>query len=82
MEPEVAEMNMLRGSLGVMWMIGSGMSPSEEHRRIWGKKKKKARPRWFGHVQRRDSDYMRKMMLEGDKDTEIKIQRTVLDGNN
>lgn len=41
MEPEVAEMNMLRGSLGVMWMIGSGMSPSEEHRRIWGKKKKR-----------------------------------------
>lgn len=65
---EVAEMNMLRGSLGVTWMIGSGMSPSEEQRMIWSKKKNEgmARLRWFGHVHRRDSDCISKMMLEGD----------------
>ena len=56
-ELEVAEVKMLRFSLGVMRMdrIRNEFIKETAHVRCFGEKVRDARLRWFGHVQRRDS---------------------------
>ena len=57
-ESEVAEVKMLRFFLGE-W-IGSGMIT---HIRCFGEKVREARLIWFGHVQRRDREYISRRMM-------------------
>ena len=67
-EMEVAEMKMLRFSLGVTRMdrIRNGYIRGTAHVRGFGDKVREARLRWFGHVQRRDSEYIGRRMLSFD----------------
>ena len=64
-ELEVAEMKMLRFSLGVTGMdrIRNESIRGTAHVRGFGDKVREARLRWFGHVQRRDSEYIGRRML-------------------
>ena len=64
-ELEVAEMKMLRFSLGVTRMdrIRNEYIRGTAHVRGFGDKVREARLRWFGHVQRRDSEYIGRRML-------------------
>lgn len=64
-ELEVAEMKMLRFSLGVTRMdrIRNEYIRGTAHVRGFGDKVREARLRWFGHVQRRDNDYIGRRML-------------------
>ena len=64
-ELEVAEMKMLRFSLGVTRMdrIRNEYIRGTAHVRCFGEKVREARLRWFGHVQRRDSEYIGRRML-------------------
>ena len=64
-ELEVAEMKMLRFSLGVTRMdrIRNEHVRGTAHVRRFGDKVREARLRWFGHVQRRDSEYIGNRML-------------------
>ncbi|WP_139267332.1 reverse transcriptase domain-containing protein, partial [Escherichia coli] len=64
-ELEVAELKMLRFSLGVTRMdrIRNEDIRGTAHVRCFGEKAREARLRWFGHVQRRDSEYIGKRML-------------------
>ncbi|OKP64685.1 hypothetical protein A8A03_01925 [Escherichia coli] len=56
---------MLRFSLGVTRMdrIRNEDIRGTAHVRCFGEKAREARLRWFGHVQRRDSEYIGKRML-------------------
>ncbi|XP_048056909.1 uncharacterized protein LOC125274573 [Megalobrama amblycephala] len=62
---EVAELKMLRFSLGVTRMdrIRNEYIRGTAHVRCFGDKVREARLRWFGHVQRRESEYIGKRML-------------------
>ena len=64
-ELEVAETKMLRFSLGVTKMdrIRNEYIRGTAHVRCFGDKAREARLRWFGHVQRRDSEYIGRRML-------------------
>ena len=64
-ELEAAEMKMLRFSLGVTRMdrIRNEFIRGTAHVRRFGDKVREARLRWFGHVQRRDSEYIGRRML-------------------
>ncbi|XP_016321114.1 uncharacterized protein LOC107672441 isoform X3 [Sinocyclocheilus anshuiensis] len=64
-ELEVAELKMLRFSLGVTRMdrIRNEYIRGTAHVRCFGDKVREARLRWFGHVQRRESEYIGKRML-------------------
>ena len=64
-ELEVAETKMLRFSLGVTKMdrIRNEYIRGTAHVRCFGDKVREARLRWFGHVQRRDSEYIGRRML-------------------
>ena len=64
-ELEVAEMKMLRFSLGVTRMdrIRNEYIRGTAHVRGFGDKVREARLRWFGHVLRRDSEYIGRRML-------------------
>ncbi|XP_058483140.1 uncharacterized protein LOC131458247 [Solea solea] len=64
-ELEVAEMKMLRFSLGVTKMdrIRNESIRRTAHVRCFGDKVREPRMRWFGHVQRRDSEYIGRRML-------------------
>ncbi|KAI5100192.1 von Willebrand factor A domain-containing protein 5A isoform X4, partial [Silurus meridionalis] len=65
MELEVAELKMLRFSLGVTTMdrIRNEFIRGTAHVGCFGDKVRKARLRWFGHVQRRDMNYIGRRML-------------------
>ena len=62
---EVAEAKMLRISLGVMrWdMIRKQYIRGTEHVRCFGEKVRESRLRWFGHEQKRDSEYIGRRMM-------------------
>ncbi|KAI5628469.1 receptor tyrosine-protein kinase erbB-3 precursor [Silurus asotus] len=62
---EVAELKMLRFSLGVTTMnkIRNEFIRGTAHVRCFGDKVREARLRWFGHVQRRDMNYIGRRML-------------------
>ncbi|XP_051793650.1 uncharacterized protein LOC127530564 [Acanthochromis polyacanthus] len=64
-ELEVAELKMLRFSLGVTRMdrIRNEYIRGTAHVRGFGDKIREARLRWFGHVQRRESEYIGRRML-------------------
>ncbi|KAI5085367.1 hypothetical protein C0J45_23151, partial [Silurus meridionalis] len=64
-EPEVAELKMLRFSLGVTRMdrIRNKFIRGTAHVGCFGDKVREARLRWFGHVQRRDMNYTGRRML-------------------
>ncbi|RJG11798.1 hypothetical protein D4A39_16960, partial [Alcanivorax profundi] len=64
-ELEVAELKMLRFSLGVTRMdrIRNEYIRGTAHVRRFRDKIREARLRWFGHVQRRESEYIGKRML-------------------
>ena len=64
-ELEVAEMKMLRFSLGVTRKdrIRNEYIRGTVHVRGFGDKVREARKRWFGHVQRSDSEYIGRRML-------------------
>lgn len=65
-ELEVAELKMLRFSLGVTRLdrIRNEFIRGTAHVGCFGKKVREARLRWFGHVQRRDSEYIGRKMLK------------------
>lgn len=65
-ELEVAELKMLRFSLGVSRMdrIRNEVIRGTTQTGRFGEKAREARLRWFGHVQRRDSPYIGRRMLE------------------
>ena len=54
---------MLKFSLGVTRMDRNKYIRGKAHVRGFGDKAKEARLRWFGHVQRRDSEYVGRRML-------------------
>ena len=64
-ELEVAELKMLRFSLGVTRMdrIRNEDIRGTAHVRCFGDKVREARLRWFGHVQRRNCEYISRRML-------------------
>ncbi|XP_051814292.1 serine/threonine-protein kinase NLK isoform X2 [Acanthochromis polyacanthus] len=64
-ELEVAELKMLRFSLGVTRMdkIRIEYIRGTAHVRGFGDKVRESRLRWFGHVQRRESEYIGRRML-------------------
>ncbi|KAK2899617.1 hypothetical protein Q8A73_012746 [Channa argus] len=64
-ELEVAELKMLRLSLGVTRMdrIRNEYIRGTAHVRCFGDKVREARLRWFGHVQRRNCEYIGRRML-------------------
>ncbi|KAK2917518.1 hypothetical protein Q8A73_004265 [Channa argus] len=64
-ELEVAELKMLRFSLGVTRMdrIRNEDIRGTAHVRCFGDKVREARLRWFGHVQRRNCEYIGRRML-------------------
>ncbi|KAI5090197.1 hypothetical protein C0J45_20332, partial [Silurus meridionalis] len=64
-ELEVAELKMLRFSLGVTRMdkIRNEFIRGTAHVGCFGDNVREARLRWFGHVQRRDMDYIGRRML-------------------
>ncbi|KAI5612237.1 hypothetical protein C0J50_0905, partial [Silurus asotus] len=64
-ELEVAELKMLRFSLGVTRMdkIRNEFIRGTAHVRCFGDKVREARLRWFGHVQRGDMNYIGRRML-------------------
>ncbi|KAK3512256.1 hypothetical protein QTP70_002279 [Hemibagrus guttatus] len=65
-ELEVAELKMLRFSLGVTRLdrIRNEYIRGTAHFGRLGDKVRKARLRWFGHVQRRESEYIGRRMLD------------------
>ncbi|KAK2849596.1 hypothetical protein Q5P01_009430 [Channa striata] len=65
-EMETAEMKMLRFSLGVTRLdrIRNEFIRGTAHVACVSNKVREARLRWFGHVQRRDSEYIGRRMLE------------------
>ncbi|KAK3511278.1 hypothetical protein QTP70_034775 [Hemibagrus guttatus] len=65
-ELEVAELKMLRLSLGVTRLdrIRNEYIRGTAHVGRLGDKVREARLRWFGHVQRRESDYIGRRMLD------------------
>ncbi|KAI5086740.1 hypothetical protein C0J45_2291, partial [Silurus meridionalis] len=65
-ELEVAELKMLRFSLGVTRMdkIRNEFIRGTAHVGCFGDKVREARLRWFGHVQRRDMNYIGRRMLK------------------
>ncbi|KAK3563090.1 hypothetical protein QTP86_016327, partial [Hemibagrus guttatus] len=65
-ELEVAELKMLRFSLGVTRLdrIRNEYIRGTAHVERLGDKVREARLRWFGHVQRRDSEYIGRRMLD------------------
>ena len=65
-ELEVAEMKMLRFSLGVTRLdkIKNEVIRGTAHVQRLGDRLREARLRWYGHVQRRDEEYIGKRMLE------------------
>ncbi|KAK3510549.1 hypothetical protein QTP70_009883 [Hemibagrus guttatus] len=65
-ELEVAELNMLRFSLGVTRLdrIRNEYIRGTAHVGRLGDKVREARLRWFGHVQRRESEYIGRRMLD------------------
>ncbi|KAK3558000.1 hypothetical protein QTP86_005613 [Hemibagrus guttatus] len=65
-ELEVAELKMLRFSLGVTRLdrIRNEYIRGTDHVGRLGDKVREARLRWFGHVQRRDSEYIGRRMLD------------------
>ncbi|KAK3572429.1 hypothetical protein QTP86_032648 [Hemibagrus guttatus] len=65
-ELEVAELKMLRFSLGVTRLdrIRNEYIRGTAHVGCLGDKVREARLRWFGHVQRRDSEYIGRRMLD------------------
>ncbi|KAK3569563.1 hypothetical protein QTP86_001258 [Hemibagrus guttatus] len=65
-ELEVAELKMLRFSLGVTRLdrIRNEYIRETAHVGRLGDKVREARLRWFGHVQRRDSEYIGRRMLD------------------
>ncbi|KAK3521756.1 hypothetical protein QTP70_016233 [Hemibagrus guttatus] len=65
-ELEVAELKMLRFSLGVTRLdrIRNEYIRGTAHVGRLGDKVREARLRWFGHVQRRDSEYIGRRMLD------------------
>ncbi|KAK3541849.1 hypothetical protein QTP86_008058 [Hemibagrus guttatus] len=65
-ELEVAELKMLRFSLGVTRLdrIRNEYIRGTAHVGRLGDKVKEARLRWFGHVQRRESEYIGRRMLD------------------
>ncbi|KAK3529832.1 hypothetical protein QTP86_006912 [Hemibagrus guttatus] len=65
-ELEVAELKMLRFSLGVTRLdrIKNEYIRGTAHVGRLGDKVREARLRWFGHVQRRDSEYIGRRMLD------------------
>ncbi|KAK3514571.1 hypothetical protein QTP70_021622 [Hemibagrus guttatus] len=65
-ELEVAELKMLRFSLGVTRLdrIRNEYIRGTAHIGRLGDKVREARLRWFGHVQRRESEYIGRRMLE------------------
>ncbi|KAK3559218.1 hypothetical protein QTP86_005471 [Hemibagrus guttatus] len=65
-ELEVAELKMLRFSLGVTRLdrIRNEYIRGTAHVGRLGDKFREARLRWFGHVQRRDSEYIGRRMLD------------------
>ncbi|XP_062865903.1 uncharacterized protein LOC134328668 [Trichomycterus rosablanca] len=65
-ELEVAEMKMLRFSLGVTRMdkVRNEIIRGTAQVKQLGDKVREARLRWFGHVQRRDSEYIGRRMLD------------------
>ena len=64
-ELEVAEMKMLRFSLGVTRLdkIENKFIRGSAHVRQLGNKLRESRLRWFGHVQRRGEDYVGRKIL-------------------
>ncbi|MCI4385397.1 hypothetical protein PGIGA_G00049970 [Pangasianodon gigas] len=64
-ELEVAELKMLRFSLGVTRLdrIRNDYIRGTAHVGRLGDKVREARLRWFGHVQRRESEYIGRRML-------------------
>ncbi|KAL1279411.1 hypothetical protein QQF64_026084 [Cirrhinus molitorella] len=65
-ELEIAELKMLRFSLGVTrldWIRNEYIRGTAHVGRL-GDKVREARLRWFGHVQRRDSEYIGRRMLD------------------
>lgn len=67
-ELEVAEMKMLSFSFGLT-RVGRLRHEDirgtwRQHFRCFGDKVREASLRWFGHIQRRDSDYTRRKMLK------------------
>ncbi|MCJ8744561.1 hypothetical protein PDJAM_G00120230 [Pangasius djambal] len=65
-ELEVAELKMLRFSLGVMRLdrIRNEYIRGTAHVGRLGDRVREARLRWFGHVQRRESEYIGRRMLD------------------
>ncbi|KAK3510097.1 hypothetical protein QTP70_026828 [Hemibagrus guttatus] len=65
-ELEVAELKMLRFSLGVTRLdrIGNEHIRGTAHVGRLGDKVREARLRWFGHVQRRENEYIGRKMLD------------------
>ncbi|MCJ8733970.1 hypothetical protein PDJAM_G00229970 [Pangasius djambal] len=65
-ELEVAELKMLRFSLGVTRLdrIRNEYIRGTAHVGRLGDKVREARSRWFGHVQRRESEYIGRRMLD------------------
>ncbi|MCJ8746795.1 hypothetical protein PDJAM_G00145890 [Pangasius djambal] len=65
-ELEVAELKMLRFSLGVTRLdrIRNEYIRGKAHVGRLGDKVREARLRWFGHVQRRESEYIGRRMLD------------------
>ena len=65
-ELEVAEMKMLRFELGVtrMDMIRNSLIRSSMHVVSIGNKVREARLRWYGHVRRRDVDYVGQRVMK------------------
>ncbi|KAK3507796.1 hypothetical protein QTP70_000404 [Hemibagrus guttatus] len=65
-ELEVAELKMLRFSLGVRRLdrIRNKYIRGTAHVGLLGEKVRETRLRWFGHVQRRESEYIGRRMLD------------------
>ncbi|MCJ8736382.1 hypothetical protein PDJAM_G00257730 [Pangasius djambal] len=65
-EQEVAELKMLRFSLGVSRLdrIRNEYIRATAHVGRLGDKVREARLRWFGHVQRREREYIGRRMLD------------------
>ncbi|KAI5086583.1 butyrophilin-like protein 3 [Silurus meridionalis] len=74
-ELEVAELKMLRFSLGVTRMdkIRNEFIRGTAHVACFGDKVREARLRWFGHVQRRDMNYIGRRMLRMEPPEQLRV---------
>ncbi|KAK3507128.1 hypothetical protein QTP70_007960 [Hemibagrus guttatus] len=79
-ELEVAELKMLRFSMGVTRLdrIRNEYIRGTAHVGRLGDKVREARLRWFGHVQRRESEYIGRRMLDMEQEAKRKAKEEII----